>query len=404
MCKRVFSLFLLLIMFAMWSFPVAAADGSADGYDQAFREKADSGAVNYALANYSIDACALSGSKSKITGFLRKLGFQDVAFYDFEPDGEHFAAHTIAWRFVQNEQGEDVPLFAVVIRGTEKAAEWRSNFTPGNGPDHKGFKAAEMTIRKNLSAYIDNLKTCDGGFDGGHYKVWICGFSRGGACGNLLAVDLPASQQDIYAYLYAVPNTTTNCVNNTNIHNFIICGDIVPRFVPVQYGWGKHGITHYLDNQTVMNGVDLSSKEELDMVCQAMYVMFGDLDGFSAVAENIFTVIMGWLGKLSTVRAADVQDLIVYLFGNATGLETRMSDSMEQLKEIGFNIRTFITGLVLGVNAHDTAHYQSWMRLEYPDGLQHLEINTAHLKKLTKRQDVEDSIGSSAEFLKRFSR
>lgn len=218
-------------------------------------------------------------------------------------------------------------------------------FTLGDGPDHKGFKTAEKTVRGNLSAYIDNLKICEGGFDGGNHKVWICGFSRGGACGNLLAVDLPASHQDIYAYLYAVPNTTTNIANNTNIHNFVICGDIIPRFVPVQYGWGKHGITHFLDNQTVMNGVDLSSKEEIDMVYQAMYMMFGDLNDFSGVTEKVFTIIMDWLGKVSIVRAEDVQNLIAYLFRNAVGLETRMPACMEQLKEIGFVIRTFITGL-----------------------------------------------------------
>lgn len=447
MSKRILSILLLLALSAMWILPAAAESDSADcyadweqltsgisglaseyrlkselasaaapeypkqaeptqdheGFDQAFREKADSGSVNHALANYSIDACALSGDKSKMTGFLGKLGFQDLAFYDFKPDGEHFAAHTIAWRFVQNEQGENVSLFVVVIRGTVEPAEWHSNFMPGDGPDHKGFKTAEMTIRKNLNAYINNPGICNGGLTGGNYKVWICGHSRGGACGNLLAVDLPASQQDVYAYLYAVPNPTKNCINNTNIHNFVICGDIVPHFVPVQYGWGRHGIVHFLDHMTVMDGVDVSSEEEIDMVYQAMYVMFGDLDDLSAVTENTFIIIMNWLGKLSINRAVDVQNLIAYLFGNEIGLGSRRLACKDRLKETGFDIRTFITGLALGANAHDTAHYQSWMRREYPDGLQHLEINTTHLRNSIKRQDVEDGIESSAEFLKRFS-
>ena len=174
--KRILSILLLLALSAMRLFPAAAEDAGTDRYadggqliaaapehpqqdepvqdreafGRAFRERADSGTVNHALANYSVDACALSGSKTKMAGFLGKLGFQDAAFYDYQPDGEHFAAHTVAWRFVQDGQGEDIPLFAVVIRGTVEAAEWHSNFTPGNGPEHEGFKAAEMTIRKNL--------------------------------------------------------------------------------------------------------------------------------------------------------------------------------------------------------------------------------------------------------------
>lgn len=127
MNKRIFSVFLLLVLSVMWVLPATAEEDSADCYGQAFREKADFGTVNHALANYSIDACALSGSKSKMTGFLGKRGFRDMAFYDFEADGGHFAAHTVAWRFIRIEQDEDVPLFAVVIRGTEKPAEWHSN-------------------------------------------------------------------------------------------------------------------------------------------------------------------------------------------------------------------------------------------------------------------------------------
>lgn len=85
----------------------------------------------------------------------------------------------------------------------------------------------------------------------GKKKLWVSGFSRASAVGNILAADMIESgeYEDVYAYLFGVPRTTRQPVRYKGIYN--ICGqyDPVPS-VPLQsWGYERYGTDLYTPPQ-----------------------------------------------------------------------------------------------------------------------------------------------------------
>ena len=85
----------------------------------------------------------------------------------------------------------------------------------------------------------------------GKKKLWVSGFSRASAVGNILAADMIESgeYEDVYAYLFGVPRTTRQPVRYKGIYN--ICGqyDPVPS-VPLQsWGYERYGTDLYTPTQ-----------------------------------------------------------------------------------------------------------------------------------------------------------
>ena len=126
----------------------------------------------------------------------------------------------------------DCTVIAAAASGQGYGKEWANNFTVGSGERHEGFSQAAGLFEDHLTVYLKDNRIK------GKKKLWVSGFSRASAVGNILAADMIASGEfdEVYAYLFGVPRTTTQPVRYKGIYN--ICGqyDPVPS-VPLQ-SWG----------------------------------------------------------------------------------------------------------------------------------------------------------------------
>ena len=140
---------------------------------------------------------------------------------------------------------DDCTIIAAAACGQGYGNEWASNFKVGSNERHSGFAQAAALFEEQLAQYLK-----DTGIEG-RKKLWISGFSRASAVGNILAADMIAggAYDDVYAYLFGVPRTTGQPVPYAGIYN--ICGqyDPVPS-VPLQsWGYERYGTDLYTPAQ-----------------------------------------------------------------------------------------------------------------------------------------------------------
>lgn len=142
--------------------------------------------------------------------------------------------------FAAKRLAGDYFLIPVIIRSHRYGGEWVSNahVVEPDCPDFAvGFKTAADKVYDALMNYIAQR-----GFDMSRVKLWVCGFSRGGAVANLLGARLSfesgISKDNIFVYTVASPLTVYDrCAGFTdNIFNILSELDVVPR-MPLHY-WG----------------------------------------------------------------------------------------------------------------------------------------------------------------------
>lgn len=120
-----------------------------------------------------------------------------------------------------------------------------------NRDNHEGFENASWDLRQNFEQYLNRM-----GIDGSKLKIYVVGHSRGAAVANLFAASANKvyGKQNVYAYTYATPCTTTDKGARSeyyaNIHNVVNPEDFVPR-VPLQrWGFYRYGQTYYLPSKS----------------------------------------------------------------------------------------------------------------------------------------------------------
>jgi len=133
-------------------------------------------------------------------------------------------------------------LVAVVIRGGGYGAEWADNFKIGSkGKYHNGFEKTADNIKPYIDKYIS--EKCNDA----KIKLWITGFSRGGAVANILATKYIAQDNDnisVYAYTFASPNTVISDEKSDykNIFNIVNPYDTITSLPPSEWGFEREGI------------------------------------------------------------------------------------------------------------------------------------------------------------------
>ena len=174
---------------------------------------------------------------------LETLGFSRNAKFNYSDEYDETAIGLV----ISSLQIDDETIVAVVMRGTY-GREWYSNFDIGEDIEstltHSGFnRACEFSLEK-IKMYMVNY-----GVDKDHTKFLVTGHSRGAAVANLTAAALidKYSPEDVYAYTFATPNTTTNVLANnekySGIFNFVNPQDFI-AFIPLStWGFTKYGTT-----------------------------------------------------------------------------------------------------------------------------------------------------------------
>lgn len=129
-------------------------------------------------------------------------------------------------------------MVSIVLRGGGYEAEWASNVTIGDSGNHQGFYEARDRA-------LDFVKDYLGTYVAGNTKLWITGFSRGGAVAGLMGAwfndhvrdaydsEIFLAPEDIYTYTFEAPMSTlaSNLEGKdySNIHNIINANDLVTK-------------------------------------------------------------------------------------------------------------------------------------------------------------------------------
>ena len=161
----------------------------------------------------------------------------------------------------------DYTLVAVCPRSGGYYSEWGNNMHLGDGSKsdymHEGWYNAANKMIKFVTDYVnDNVTT-------NKVKLWMTGFSRGGATTNLAAglIDnklnngeklfnnARLSLEDIYAYTFESPqgaNVNSKTIKKpkdalyNNIFNIVNPLDSVPKVAMKEYGFTRFGIDKYV--------------------------------------------------------------------------------------------------------------------------------------------------------------
>ena len=203
-------------------------------------------AVSYALglAGFENEADGYPSDSStpnpKLQLFLEQLGFSNFQKWDTESDGDgHSMGTTIARKTLPDGQ----TLIVVAPRNYNYMTEWLSNFNVGTSGDHAGFSESAGYIKDRLDEYIYANHLSD-------YKIWMVGYSRGGAVIDLTAKminenfsDYDMVADDFYVYTFGAPRASLTEPGYTNIHDVKDGNDLLLGYVfPELWGFYNTGI------------------------------------------------------------------------------------------------------------------------------------------------------------------
>ena len=198
---------------------------------------------NKELSMLSLTLSSAAYSYTYALDNLETMGFEHLSKFNYADNYESDAVGTI----IASKKLDDTTIVALIFRGTFEK-EWYSNFDIGrdvkNTKVHRGFNNASEFALKKLDMYINNY-----GIDRDHCKFLLTGHSRGAAVANLVSKSLidTYGPNNVYAYTFATPNTTTdeNAKDSryAGIFNFVNPEDFI-AFIPLKdWGFTKYGTT-----------------------------------------------------------------------------------------------------------------------------------------------------------------
>ena len=200
---------------------------------------------------------------ANISEAYQNLHFENnISLYKYEEalsNSDDSAAFSMNTKYIASEEGDDT-LVAVVIRGGGYGGEWASNFNVDESDDSRGFREPAEIVFSNLKQYLTDLKSQ--GKIIGNVKLWITGFSRGGAVANLFSHSVNSAgnvsgvqilPENNYTYTFATPSGhyyVGDQNTDHNIFNVISENDLVPKIPLGKWDFSKYGENIILPTKT----------------------------------------------------------------------------------------------------------------------------------------------------------
>ena len=166
---------------------------------------------------------------------------------------------------------DDYTVIAVTVRSGGYFHEWANNVWLGTGENSDYMHEGWYNAANKLINFLDNYATSKN--ITGKVKVWIAGFSRGGATSNIAAGLLDnkidrkekifsngatLKHNDLYAYTFEAPQGANyNSVYNkrpgdpiyNNIWNLVNPNDLVTKVAMSEWGFTRFGTDKYITTQ-----------------------------------------------------------------------------------------------------------------------------------------------------------
>ena len=214
---------------------------------------------NEDLSLLSFGAAISTGSVEDLQSFFGAANFNDIACYGYDiAPTEDTIGYSFAHKVIS---GYD--LVAVTARGFNYGMEWANNFLIGEEGNHQGFYARAQEVYASLSTYV-NAKC-----NTGKLKLWLTGYSRGGAIANVLSdiivrrTDITVWQDSFYAYTFEAPAGLNNddLGDYAFVHNIVNANDVVANVPPASYGLGRCGVDYPIYDENVSSIVKAFDEE-----------------------------------------------------------------------------------------------------------------------------------------------
>ncbi|MBQ1528261.1 hypothetical protein IIZ77_01265, partial [Candidatus Saccharibacteria bacterium] len=252
-------------------------------------------AASYALAlagfENQADGYPAISVNYKLYTMLDELGFSEPESWDTasEPDG-HSMGTTVAHKTLESGQN----LVVVVPRSYNYMTEWLSNFNVGATGDHAGFSESAGLVAGRLEQYINNYNLENN-------KIWIVGYSRGGAVVDLVAREInqnlatySVAEEDLYAYTFGAPRASIVETKYANIHDVKDGDDLLLGYLfPKQWGFYNTGVYEEI--------------HEADLEIETYAVNIEDLTDSSRIA-NVISGESGVTLDMNTRSAKEFMD------------------------------------------------------------------------------------------------
>ncbi|MBQ6731001.1 MAG: hypothetical protein IJR08_03735 [Bacilli bacterium] len=197
---------------------------------------------NEDLSMLSFGAAVATATKERGTKFFTDLSFENITPYSYDVDP---TKDSIGY-FLAHKTIGDYELVTAAFRGFNYGLEWTNNFIIGKTGDHEGFNARGEEVYQELQSYINTYAKNKS------LKLWINGYSRGGAISNVLSSlifrnnKINVEQDNMFVYTFEAPASLSeeNAVAYENVHNITNKADIIASIPPESYGLKRCGVDY----------------------------------------------------------------------------------------------------------------------------------------------------------------
>ena len=260
-----------------------------------------------ALLSYAL---AAANSEDNAVDTFNKMGFDNLKQHwngDSDIDG---CSYVIGHRKV-----DDSELVAVYIKGIGYNVEWAGNMMMGGSGNHYGFETAAAEVYTALKDYLA------ANYPGKSPKLWITGYSRGGAITDALAYniltqkEINIEQKDLFVYAFEPPASVSSDAISEEypcIHNFFVEADLVAS-IPPAIPSVDYGLSH--------PGVDVKMASSVDRVSECLHKYvdsginmpeFTSADDYADPAEFLTYFIKGATSAAEDESAASLESRAKY--------------------------------------------------------------------------------------------
>ena len=202
-----------------------------------FEENANT--FNKDLALLSFASCLTNYKKEEAGKFFKRIKIDTSLIYHLPEATEDTYGYTMAYKRYDNYD-----LIAMSFRGFDYGAEWSNNFELGKTGNHNGFEARAQ------QAFTELLFECRSYIPAPErIKIWLTGYSRGGALANMVAQKMLSmenplvAREDMFVYTFEAPQglDENNAGDYENVHNLVNSADLVTYVAPQEYGLYRCG-------------------------------------------------------------------------------------------------------------------------------------------------------------------
>ena len=231
---------------------------------------------------------------------LETIGFNSFVTNDDYKQTARFDSLGLA---AAKKEFSDYTVIAVAPRSGGYYSEWANNMHLGDGSKsdymHEGWYNASIKAINFIKNYIETNQVS------GHIKLWLTGFSRGGAVINITAGLLDSYldkgekvfdnvqlyKDDIYTYTFEAPqgaNVNSKTIKLPkdalygNIFNIINPNDVVTKVGMSEYGFTRFGVDKYITTKFF----DPSNYESNRRVFKALFDIVNQTDEVKYTADN----------------------------------------------------------------------------------------------------------------------